>query len=737
MSERRDQVAAARALGQAGFEADRLATLLVADVDRWRLPKTYLSSMRRAIGLLAGTLQGLPGERLVDRWTAFEQQVWPQWTAGKDRPPLGALWTWGVWAAVCSRAVQPGWPVLSIARVSQWVAKLPADDPLVVSTQRLREVIDGLRWGSTAYRAAAVTTGTKLLLASGRDDLEDLTDGDMRSLPRAIGGADILDMALCALGIFDRTPLRGTTRHGRTRRLSPAEMVAGSDIAADFQPVTTLYLQTYARRISDRYATLQHKLTSIGHFWRYLREQHPDVACCARVTPAHARGFVPYAIERARTVRRGARISADGDDRLTAHAWLVDVRTFFADICTWGTEPDSPFTGHVPAVVPLTRHDLLDVGFKQARQRREAHVTSLVLDLQREIPNIRAFALRRWHEAQQAAANPAGDRTAQAAEVTAFWDWALLVLLLASGLRVEEACELTTFDILKRQLTDGRVYYLLHIKPSKFDRARVIPIGDQLGRVIAEIIRHVRAFYGAAAVPACDRRDIHEKTPLPRAPYLLQGAGHPSVIGVNTIRGRLRQLSTAAQARRADGSPLVLEPHDCRRAFASEHLNNNTPVHVIAALLGHATLDTVMVYAKLYPTTLVELYRQAMRGIYTDVHGVEALRAPTVEEWAAFSANCSMRDMGTHLCALPTGEHCPKGLVCLGCNHAQPKKSAAPTFRRMLASHTRALSRAHEIGEPAGQIAARQSEIERIRSALRRAEELSSDVAAAIESAAI
>jgi hypothetical protein len=395
MSERRDQVAAARALGQAGFDADRTATLLVADVGRWRLPKTYGSSMRRAIGLLAETLQGLPGERLVDRWTAFEQQVWPQWTAGKDRPPLGALWTWGVWAAVCSRAVQPGWPVLSIARVSQWVAKLPADDPLLVSTQRLRAAIERLRWGSAAYRAAAVTTGAKLLLASDRDDLEELTDGDMRSLPRGIGGADILDMALCALGIFDRTPLRGTTRHGRTRRLSPAEMVAGSDIAADFQPVTTLYLQTYARRISDRYATLQHKLTAIGHFWRYLREHHPDVTCCAQVTPAHARGFVPYAIERARTVRRGARISADGDDRLTAHAWLIDVRTFFADICTWGTEPDSLFAGHVPAVVPLTRHDLLDVGFKQARQRREAHVTSLVLDLQREIPNIRAFALRR------------------------------------------------------------------------------------------------------------------------------------------------------------------------------------------------------------------------------------------------------------------------------------------------------------------------------------------------------
>ena len=49
----------------------------------------------------------------------------------------------------------------------------------------------------------------------------------------------------------------------------------------------------------------------------------------------------------------------------------------------------------------------------------------------------------------------------------------------------------------------------------------------------------------------------------------------------------------------------MLLPHDCRRVFASEHLNNNVLVHVIQALLGHATLDTVMVYAKLYPTHVI------------------------------------------------------------------------------------------------------------------------------------
>jgi hypothetical protein len=52
-----------------------------------------------------------------------------------------------------------------------------------------------------------------------------------------------------------------------------------------------------------------------------------------------------------------------------------------------------------------------------------------------------------------------------------------LELLLESGLRIEEACELTTLDILKRRHRDGRTYYLPHVKPSKFDHARVIPIG--------------------------------------------------------------------------------------------------------------------------------------------------------------------------------------------------------------------------------------------------------------------
>jgi hypothetical protein len=61
--------------------------------------------------------------------------------------------------------------------------------------------------------------------------------------------------------------------------------------------------------------------------------------------------------------------------------------------------------------------------------------------------------------------------------------------------------------------------------------------------------------------------------------------------------------------------------------------------------------------------------------------------------------------------------------------HAQPKKSAVPVFRRMLASHERSLLAAQGHSEPAGQIAAREIEIVRIKGALQRAEELGDDVA--------
>jgi integrase len=711
---------------------NRVALLARSDevVASLRLSHEDKSKMRGACRHLADALDRCLGITLQQRWRDFEKTVWPAWASGVDRPCT--LWTWGARVLVPARIVVPSMEWLCDLRVNQWVMRFPEDDALVQQHRLLLDATAGIRWASSHSRHLAVSSGLRLLLVRGYMTLNDIQDDDLKQLSTHYSkGIDILDAALCALGVFARSPKHGSTRHSRRSPLTIAELVDVSRTPAAFREIMVLYLETYAARVSDHYTTRRGKAIAIAHFWRFLTEKHPEVTSPAKVRPLHLREYIPHIMAHALTVRRG---KDTGDEvRCTAHSWLTDVRTFFRDLCTWALEPDSPFLHFAPPTVPLTRHSLLGLGFDKARERTRARITATVLDLEREMPAIRSFALRRWNDAIARTASLPTSSKPWTQETDSFWDWALLELLVQSGLRIEEASDLTTLDILKRKMPDGRIYYLLHVKPSKFDRARVLPIGDGLGRVIAEIVRHVKRFHSTSHVPVCNHWNLAQKMPRPPAPYLIQAIRHPSAPGLQTIRARIKAVSVGAGARRADGSPLILLPHDCRRVFASEHLNNNTPIHVIQALLGHASLDTVMIYAKLYPSQLIEEYRNTMRGLYKAHYGEAGLKNPTAEEWAAFAASCNLRDMGTHLCALPTGEHCPKGLLCLGCTHAQPKKSAAPVFRRMLASHQRSLHAARGHNEPAGQIAARELELVRIQTALQRASELSDDVAAAIE----
>lgn len=727
---RADQIVAARARQGEPLDSTVLLDAARVEVDCWQISdKARRAARAAARRFLTSPTATDSLESMQTWWTSLERQLLKAHEADPGRQQATA-----VRALITSRMVRPSWALLSTLRVDPWVRALPDDDPLIDARQRLYETLNGLAWTTPKGRRTGVCAGMRLLLARGYDRLDEILEPDLAALPLRAPGIDMLDAALCELGVFTRSAQRGSARRSTAGPRTVDQLVTAS-VLEQFRPVTIAYLEAYRQRVSTKYTTTRSKVRSLAYFWEYLTTVHPEVRECRDVLPHHARGFVAWALVKARSLQRDVD-RRGSEDRTTTYDWFVDVRAFFTDLCHWATEPSSPLASYAPAAIPLTTHDLRSSGFAAARARTAARMTATVMDLTREIPNIRAYALRRWHEATQALSATPLDRRSLQDERSSFWDWALLELLLTTGLRVEEAAQLTTLDVLKRQLPDGQVYYLLHIKPSKYDRARVIPIGDGLGRVIAEMISHVKGFYGTAIVPVCDRRDTTSKTPLPRAPYLLQGFSHPSAVSIQQIRQRLHDLSVAAGARHADGTPLRLGPHDCRRIFATEHLNSNTPVHVIAALLGHAGLDTVMIYAKLYPDTLVEGYRTAMRGLYADTYQPDELPPPTADEVAAFTASCNLRDMGTHVCALPTGEHCSRGLVCLGCHHAQPKRSAAPTFRRMITSHQRSLATARATGEPAGQIAARELELQRLKSALRRAEELTIGAADALEAGA-
>jgi hypothetical protein len=255
----------------------------------------------------------------------------------------------------------------------RWVVRLPDADSLFQQYDQILKAVEKVSWASKLSRHLAARSGLRVLLTRGYDNLAEITDTDLERIPSTEKGTDVLDAALCSLGVFDRTPQRGSSRKNRHGRKPIRELVAITGMPERFRAVTALYLETYASRISDVYVTHRHKVIALGHFWSFIAQRYPEVGGSAEVSPAQARAYIPFAIERARGVRRG-RTAGEGV-RITAHAWLIEVRTFFSDICTWATEPDSPFSDLVPRTVPLTRHDLVNIGFEKARKQATARMT--------------------------------------------------------------------------------------------------------------------------------------------------------------------------------------------------------------------------------------------------------------------------------------------------------------------------------------------------------------------------
>jgi hypothetical protein len=333
------------ALADVRYDGERLERRLAEFMGMLRLGGAERREMRRATRAVVAVLDERGERTLQQRWEAVEVERWPAWNAGRDRLAPTKRWTWGTAALVLSRAVRPGWIVLPRARLSQWLAWLPAEDPLRAEFARLQMTVADVEWSAPEAKRRAALLGLRVLLAGGRATLEEITGEDLQRVPvRSSDGINTLDAVLCQLGVLDRTPQQGAQRRLRRGRLSPAELVAGSRIPERFRAAHQLYLETYAQRISDVYATMRHKHNSLEHLWAFLDEHYPAVRGSAEVRREHLLAFIPHAIERARQVQRRQPHLAD-EDRLTAHQWLVNVRCFFADVCVWSTEPGLAIRG--------------------------------------------------------------------------------------------------------------------------------------------------------------------------------------------------------------------------------------------------------------------------------------------------------------------------------------------------------------------------------------------------------
>jgi hypothetical protein len=75
----------------------------------------------------------------------------------------------------------------------------------------------------------------------------------------------------------------------------------------------------------------------------------------------------------------------------------------------------------------------------------------------------------------------------------AFWAWAAVEVLRATGIRLEELTELSHHSLVSYRLpTTGELVPLLQILPSKTDAERLLLVSPELAEVLSAIIRRVR-----------------------------------------------------------------------------------------------------------------------------------------------------------------------------------------------------------------------------------------------------
>jgi site-specific recombinase XerC len=252
------------------------------------------------------------------------------------------------------------------------------------------------------------------------------------------------------------------------------------------------------------------------------------------------------------------------------------------------------------------------------------------------------------------------------AEDQAFWDWAIVEVLRLSGIRIEELLELSQLSVRRYQRPNGETIGLLVIAPSKSDRERVIPMSAELFAVVAAIIR--RHTQRAGAVAMTSRYDTHEKVHTPALPFLFQRryGNTYRVLGQHSALESLQRRCAALAETYPEFGQARFTPHDFRRLFATDVVNNGLPIHIGAALLGHLNLETTRGYVAVFEEDLIRHY-QAFLDQRRRTRPAEEYRPPTGTEWDEFEQHFDRRKVELGNCGRPYGTGCAHEHACLRC----------------------------------------------------------------------
>jgi integrase/recombinase XerD len=161
-------------------------------------------------------------------------------------------------------------------------------------------------------------------------------------------------------------------------------------------------------------------------------------------------------------------------------------------------------------------------------------------------------------------------------------DRAILELLYGAGLRISEACSITSRDL---QLT-GSLGPEIRIR-GKGSKDRVVPLTEHFLAALREYLA---------------KRPSKDGGPLKPGDYIFLARGK-NPVAPNSFRQALKRYLAIA------GLDYRLTPHKLRHSYASHLLANGADIRAIQELLGHADLSSTQIYTKVTNAALHDTVR--------------------------------------------------------------------------------------------------------------------------------
>jgi hypothetical protein len=693
----------------------------------------------RGANLAVDWLAGHPGGTWQQRWLASGAQDaardWKEdcasWldTRGVHAGNRMDLLSIGLILAICADIVRPSPQWLTASGVSAGA--------LARNLQRARDQAGLARlWavldvgGPVAAGARHATIGrAAIIMAAKGGTLAEVAAGDFLELldaERQVHGRP-RDYSAVSWRLLRQAGAFGPRAPGSLAHLltigqrSPAELIDRYQLAC--RPVRDLivdYLQE--RQPALDHGSLEALAQHLGrNFWADLEHHHPGIGSL-NLPPAVAAAW------KQRMRARPGDAAQPAGQRLASRHTLMSVRAFYLDLACWAAEDPARWgPWAVPSPVSKT-----DVESRKEDRRRKSRMDTRTRERLPVLPVLARSAAGhrdRTAETLQAAlaAPPGGTFTAAGQALTmaaprkpgirtwahdsdgnrhdltweedhAFWTWAIIEVLRATGIRAEELLELTHHSLIQYRLpSTGELVPLLQIAPSKTDAERLLVVSPDLAEVLAAIITRLTGPDGK--IPLTARYDEHEHVWLPPAPLLFQRRSGTEIRPISS--GTVRNMLNAALARTgltdAAGRPLIFTPHDFRRMFITDAILTGLPPHIAQVIAGHRDINVTLGYKAAYPEEVIT-HHQAFIARRRALRPTDEYRTPTDAEWEQFLGHFERRKLSVGNCGRAFATPCIHEHACIRCPMLWPDPAQRPRIAEIRDNLTARISEAEREG---------------------------------------